>query len=157
MVLHFVSNNRGNEHDAKDILQEGMIALWKNIINKKYQPRQEVTMLGYLVKICKYRWYDKLKSASRQRENPLIPEIDMNDSKDILDEWETQDKMKYAQQLLEQLAEKCRLLLRLFYFDEKNIKEIAELMGYTKASAKNEKYRCMMRLKSLHLSAKTQR
>lgn len=47
------------------------------------------------------------------------------------------------------LGERCQLLLKLFYFERKTFKEIAEIMAMDEASARNAKYRCQEQLKKM--------
>jgi len=48
------------------------------------------------------------------------------------------------------LGEPCKSLLEAFYLQKKQMVDIAEEFGYTNAdNAKNQKYKCLMRLKKL--------
>jgi len=48
------------------------------------------------------------------------------------------------------LGEPCKSLLEAFYLQKRNMTEIAGSFGYTNAdNAKNQKYKCLMRLKKL--------
>jgi len=51
---------------------------------------------------------------------------------------------------LKNLGEPCKSLLEAYYHQKKNMVEIAASFGYTNAdNAKNQKYKCLMRLKKL--------
>jgi len=51
---------------------------------------------------------------------------------------------------MKNLGEPCKSLLEAYYIQKKNMVEIAENFGYTNAdNAKNQKYKCLMRLKKL--------
>lgn len=48
------------------------------------------------------------------------------------------------------LGEPCKSLIEAYYIHKKGMTEIAEEFGYTNAdNAKNQKYKCLMRLKKL--------
>ena len=48
------------------------------------------------------------------------------------------------------LGEPCKGLLESYYLQKKDMTEIAATFGYTNAdNAKNQKYKCLMRLKKL--------
>jgi RNA polymerase sigma factor (sigma-70 family) len=48
------------------------------------------------------------------------------------------------------LGEPCKSLLEAYYLQKRNMTEIAGSFGYTNAdNAKNQKYKCLMRLKKL--------
>lgn len=51
------------------------------------------------------------------------------------------------------LGEPCKSLLESYYLQKKGMHEIAADFGYTNAdNAKNQKYKCLMRLKKLFFS-----
>jgi hypothetical protein len=48
------------------------------------------------------------------------------------------------------IGEPCKSLIEAFYVHRKNMQEIAGYFGYTNAdNAKNQKYKCLVRLKKL--------
>ena len=48
------------------------------------------------------------------------------------------------------LGEPCKSLIEAYYIHKKGMADIAEEFGYTNAdNAKNQKYKCLMRLKKL--------
>jgi len=48
------------------------------------------------------------------------------------------------------LGEPCKSLIEAFYIQKRNMQDIATQFGYTNAdNAKNQKYKCLMRLKKL--------
>ena len=54
---------------------------------------------------------------------------------------------------LNNLGEPCKTLLEAYYMQKKSMVEIAGSFGYTNAdNAKNQKYKCLMRLKKLFFS-----
>jgi RNA polymerase sigma factor (sigma-70 family) len=64
-------------------------------------------------------------------------------------EHRTQD-FELMEQALVHLGEPCKELLESYYLRKKNMSEIAKEFGYTNAdNAKNQKYKCLMRLKKI--------
>ena len=56
---------------------------------------------------------------------------------------------------LNSLGEPCRSLLKAYYLETKSMVEIAGDFGYTNAdNAKNQKYKCLMRLKKIFSQTK---
>ena len=54
---------------------------------------------------------------------------------------------------LNSLGEPCKGLLEGYYLNKKGMQELAADFGYTNAdNAKNQKYKCLMRLKKLFFS-----
>ena len=65
------------------------------------------------------------------------------------------DRSRDVRKSLEQLGLHCRQLLLLFYYFRKSMDEIATDLGYTNAdNAKSQKYKCLQKLKTIHLSRK---
>lgn len=51
------------------------------------------------------------------------------------------------------LGEPCKSLLEAYYLQKKDMTDIAKSFGYTNAdNAKNQKYKCLLRLKKLFFS-----
>jgi hypothetical protein len=51
------------------------------------------------------------------------------------------------------LGEPCKSLLEGYYIQKKDMQQLAEMFGYTNSdNAKNQKYKCLMRLKKLFFS-----
>ncbi len=74
MVRKFILDNNGNEDDAKDIFQEVLIALIKNIRNPNFQLKSKIST--YIYFITKKRWLynlrHKRKSTVSFSEDDLI-------------------------------------------------------------------------------------
>ncbi|MEM6841606.1 MAG: sigma-70 family RNA polymerase sigma factor [Bacteroidota bacterium] len=151
-VRQQVQRYGGSEDDAKDIFQEGIIALWNNIRSGSYQLREGVKLSTYLVQICKLRWMDKMKKASHRYEVKQEDYVEPEAEADVLVNWIDQEEQQQFQQQFAQLGERCQDLLKRFYFLKETMQEIAAALSIGDATAKNEKYRCMQRLKKIVLN-----
>lgn len=149
-IKQFILHNQGSEQDAEDVFQEGLLAVWKNIKTGKYENQRQVKLSTYVFQVCKYRWFEHLKSAKVKYNTRLNPEFDIVDENDLAEVQEEVERANYLRSLFEQLGDKCKQILNLYYYQKLSLAEIAEKMEYTPQSAKNEKYRCMQRLKGLH-------
>lgn len=150
MVKQFVLNNNGKSEDAEDIFQDGMIALWDNIKQGKFVMREDVKISSYLNKICRYRWLERLKSAGYKRSVKLPDHVDSADTgSDVLVDLISNEEITQFEDRFRQLGDKCQEILKLYYYEKKSMTEIAEILGMQPNSVKNEKYRCMERLKKL--------
>lgn len=151
-VRQQVQQYGGSEDDAKDIFQEGVIALWNNIRSGSYQLRENVKMSTYLIQICKLRWMDRTKKASHRYEMKKEDYVEPAAEAEVLTDWIDREDQQQFQRQFAQLGERCQDLLKRFYFVKESLQEIAQAMGIGEATAKNEKYRCMQRLKKIVLS-----
>lgn len=137
------------EEEAEDVFQESMVALWKNIQQGSYTLNDKVKMSSYFLEICKRRWWEKTRSQKKQF-NISIDEMVVSDTMpNILDQWLKREEQEKFQQLYEKLGDRCQDILRRFYYEKENMKQIAQVFSLTEASARNEKYRCMQRLKTI--------
>lgn len=151
-VRQQVKQYGGSEDDAKDVFQEGVIALWNNIRSGTYQLRENVKMSTYLIQICKLRWMDRMKKASHRYEIKKEDYVEPAAEAEVLVDWIDREDQQQFQQQFAQLGERCQDLLKRFYFLKESLQDIAQVMGIGEATAKNEKYRCMQRLKKIVLS-----
>lgn len=151
-VRQLVFQYKGSDDDAKDIFQEGMIALWNNIRSGSYQLRPDVKMSTYLIQICKLRWMDRLKKASSRYELRQESYQEPAQEAEVEIDWINREEQSEFQQQFAQLGERCQTLLKRFYFMKQSLQEIADFLSIGEASAKNEKYRCMQRLKKIVLN-----
>lgn len=149
-IKQFIVHNNGSEQDAEDIFQEGLLAVWRNIKSGKYENQKNVKLSTYVFQVCKYRWFEHLKSAKVKYSTRLNPEYDIVEENNLAQLQEEEERASYLRSLFEQLGEKCQQILNLYYYKKKSLAEIAQEMDYTPQSAKNEKYRCMQRLKAMH-------
>ena len=148
LIQHFVIANNGSEDDARDVFQEAMIVLYE----KSRSPEFELTcqIRTYLYSVCRRLWLKKLQQARRME----TPVEGLEKLVSVEEDLEEHDKLK-AQYLtmrtaMGKIGEPCKSLIEAFYVHRKNMHEIASFFGYTNAdNAKNQKYKCLMRLKKL--------
>ncbi len=146
MILRMVQKNNGNQEDALDLFQEGVIALWSNISRGKFQLRENARISTYLYALCRNLWISKLRNRK------IIHTIDDNPALELAAETdgmeEEYSRIIELERQLEKLGDNCRKILSMFYYQKVSMKEIAEAMDITENTAKNNKYRCMERLRA---------
>ncbi len=90
-----------------------------------------------------------------QQLNRYSPEVvDVDNTVPVEDEIEEHEKrnaeFEMMDKAIDSLGEPCKSLLEAYYLQKKNMQEIAVSFGYTNAdNAKNQKYKCLMRLKKI--------
>lgn len=146
-VEHLVVNNSGTSEDAKDIYQEAFMAVWRNIKLDKFQPRNETAISGYIFQIARNKWIDQLRTMKGKKMLSVV-DTDIPDiAEDILPE--EADYLAQVKKQFSNLGDQCKELLGRFYYKKQNLREIAEHFSWTEASAKNNKYRCLQRLRNM--------
>lgn len=148
LILKMIHNNSGTYDDARDIFQEAMLVLY----DKSKQPDFRLTckIPTFLYSVSRRLWLKKLQRGNRY----VTTDEGLEDTVPVDDVMEEKEKLDADFELMESamlgLGEPCKSLLEAYYFEKKQMAEIAEDFGYTNAdNAKNQKYKCLMRLKKL--------
>lgn len=151
MVQHFVINNNGSFDDAKDVFQEAIITLYEKVQTDSFTLTCQIKT--YLFSICKHLWLKRLQQMGRYNA-PLSSEEESVSVEVDMEEFNKKDAaFAIMDRALNSLGEPCKSLLEGYYLNKKGMQELAADFGYTNAdNAKNQKYKCLMRLKKLFFS-----
>ena len=147
MISVYVLKNGGDKNDAEDIIQETIIVLWQKVNSDSLQ--LTVKLGTYLLAIAKNKWMAELRK--RRKISPQdISENISNGNPSSLDDLVNEEKIEYVRKALEMLQPICKKLLLLYYFEEKNMKEIAKILNLANADvAKSKKYQCKKNLEEI--------
>jgi RNA polymerase sigma factor (sigma-70 family) len=151
MIQSLIINNNGSADDAKDIFQEAMIVLYEKVRSGTFE--LNCLIKTYIYSVSKRLWLKRLQHLSRYSppiddlESPVPVDEDMEDHEKRDAEFEMMNKA------ISSLGEPCKSLLEAYYLQKQNMQVIAANFGYTNAdNAKNQKYKCLMRLKKIFFS-----
>ncbi|MVT10163.1 RNA polymerase sigma factor [Chitinophaga tropicalis] len=149
-VLRMVLQYKGSEDDAKDLFQEAMIILYEKVQQDEFDLYSKLKT--FLYAICRHLWLKKQQNGSWQLALPdelaeILPGEDLN----ITQEHQQKDlQFTIMEQAMGNMGEPCKTILEDYYVRKMSMQEIAEKFGYTNSeNAKNQKYKCLMRLKKL--------
>lgn len=146
LVLKLIVNNSGGYEAAQDIYQETIIVLYENVQKPEFELKCQLQT--YIYSVARRLWLKQLKKNGKTF---LIKEEedDLADVTNEVQDYETkEEEIARMNKSLSELGEPCATLITDFYVHKKNMEEIAEKFGYTNASnAKNQKYKCLQRLK----------
>ena len=150
MVLAFILNNNGSYDEARDIFQEAMITLYQKAKSDSFVLTSQIKT--YVYSICRRLWLKRLQQIGR-----TSPGIENYESIAVEEDLEVHERRNAELGIMERamgsLGEPCKSLLEAFYIEKKSMDQIALTFGYTNAdNAKNQKYKCLMRLKKLFFS-----
>jgi len=151
MVQSFVLNNNGSHDDARDIFQEAMIVLYENAKNESFVLTCKITT--YVYSVCRRLWLKRLQYNNRFSNQVESLEETVSVEEDIEIHERRNADFVIMERALSSLGAPCKGLLEAYYIHKKDMTEIALDFGYTNAdNAKNQKYKCLMRLKKLFFS-----
>lgn len=147
LIQALVVNNNGSAEDAKDVFQEAMIVLYQKVQSGSFELNCQIKTFVYSV--CRRLWLKRLMQQSRYTLHENTEDLVLVDEE--VEEHEKRDAdFTMMEKAMGSLGEPCKSLLEAFYLEKKNMQEIAASFGYTNAeNAKNQKYKCLMRLKKL--------
>jgi len=151
MILHFVQNNNGTDDEAKDIYQEAVIVFYEKVKDQNLELNCQIKT--YLYSICRRLWLKKLALKNRFACMVIDSDTFVQVEAEVAELEENEVKFKKMGEALVQLGEPCKTLLEDFYMQDLSMQSITEKFGYTNAdNTKNQKYKCLMRLKKLFFS-----
>jgi RNA polymerase sigma factor (sigma-70 family) len=152
MVLQFILNNNGDEDDAKDVYQEGIIVLYNKIKSGDFELSSKLKT--YIYSVCRRIWLKKLAQQSKKTNNIADFEDIISIDVDIEDHEQKEEQFDKMQSALLHLGEPCKTIIQDFYLNNLSMHDISEKFGYTNTdNAKTQKYKCMQRLKKLFFQA----
>ena len=148
LIQAFILKNNGYPEDARDIFQEAMIILFENSRQESFELSCQIKT--YLYSVCRRLWLKKLQQV--QRFNPSVELLEGIVS--VEEELDAHEKKNADFLLIEtalsKIGEPCKGLLEAYYLQKKSMPEITAKFGYTNPdNAKNQKYKCLVRLKKI--------
>lgn len=130
-----------------DVYQDAIIALCENAKKGSIDDLQS-SIKTYFFAIGKYMVFAKLKEKKKN-----LAHVDLNNIEFEWQEYSEENNNLYVRQLRQgfsQMGEQCRKILELFYYEEKNLDQITQIMNYdNKDVTKSQKSRCIKTLKQI--------
>lgn len=144
-ISYFLKNDIERE-EVEDIYHESFIELCDAIRENKVEERSTTSLKNYLFGI------GRNKIMLYFREQKKMPQITMDVQPDIAesDDPEYFVKQEIVREVVGGMKDPCKKILRLCYWEQKSMLEIAGDMNYKDEDvAKTQKYKCMKKLKVL--------
>lgn len=150
MVKKYIIDNSGNESDAQDVFQDGIYLLIRKCESDDFELTAKLST--FLYGICRNLWLKQLEKDKRKTEMHEKASFEFQEeTKAEVDLTEEHlSRVKLIREGIQALGEPCNTILEHFYFLKSSMKEIAEKLHYSNPNhAKNQKYKCFMRLKKM--------
>jgi len=134
-----------SDEELADVFQETVIAFYYNIKEEKLNNLSS-SVKTYLFAIGKNQILKKLEKNSRLHVTDELPDVEgLNIGEDL---YEASERQKVISQLIDDMGEPCKSILRMFYFQRFTMDAIAENLGYKNEHVvKSQKLRCFNQLK----------
>lgn len=137
-----------SREDAKDLYQEAFVILWRNIHEGRLSELTS-TVKTYVFSVGKHLTINFVKKQGRAVTSEHLELINLSYHPFEMTEDREHNRI-LIQENLSKLPEKDRKILELYYMDGKDMKTIAQEMGYKNADvAKKRKYEVFKKLAAL--------
>lgn len=148
MVQTFILQNSGTYDDARDIFQEAVITLYEKAQSQSFVLTSQIRT--YVYSVCRRLWLKRLQQMGRYANHVDSLEDTIAVEEDLDLHEKRNAEFAIMDRALNSLGEPCKSLLEGYYLKKMDMQELASEFGYTNAdNAKNQKYKCLMRLKKL--------
>ena len=148
MIQNMIINNNGSVDDARDIFQEAMIVLYEKSKNDAFE--LNCLLKTYIYSVCRRLWLKKLQHMQKFVANVETLEETIPVEEDLDQHEQKNTHFQMMEKAMQGMGEPCKSLLEAYYLQKKTMSDIATHFGYTNSdNAKNQKYKCLMRLKKL--------
>jgi RNA polymerase sigma factor (sigma-70 family) len=158
VIQKWLVANGCEKNQSQDVFQQALLVLCEKCQDPKFELTASIET--YLFSVSKFVWYNYSRKNSRKN-LPLrqVPTelLELTASNDLDALYEKETKLDYAFKALEQISERCRTILQLFYLKKKTMAEIAKQFSFkSEKIAKNQKYKCLQfaKQKALQLISK---
>lgn len=150
-IIRFVTQNKGDEEEAKDVFQDAVVSLFNTVKLGRYDEGKDIT--GFLYFVSRNLWVNRIKKKNRQYS---IKDTELWASGDSpLASIIKEEKQAAIGDLMEKIGNHCKELLKYTLHDKLSMKEIAAKMGFSSESvAKTTHYRCKQKLAVLIMENK---
>ncbi|MBK9146306.1 MAG: sigma-70 family RNA polymerase sigma factor [Flavobacteriales bacterium] len=142
-VSGYVQRNSGDADAARDVFQDGVLVLYRNIKEDRFNGESAIGT--YLYSICRYLWLKSLRKRGRISDDA---EADLVSYGTPLIELIDAERRSMVLALFDQLGEACKRILLLSFYEDLDMREIAAHTGLKdEQNARNKKYKCLKGLK----------
>lgn len=145
MVRYLVIQNSGSHEEADDVFQDSLLVLIDKLRRGDFV--LTASLRTYIYSIGRNLWLKRLREKGKTKL------IDFENPVDIADdpiEENNEPILKQLRECMETIGDACRKVLERFYYFKMSMDEIATELGYTNAdNVKNQKYKCILRLRKL--------
>ncbi len=137
-----------NKEQAEEVAQDSFIKAYKSLSNY----RGDAKFSTWLYTIAYRKSLDAIKASKRMITSELIEEISEGEMElvgDALNYLQVKERKKIISDSIMRLPEDEAAIITLYYFEEKSVKEIVEIVNLTADNVKIKLYRSRKKLYSI--------
>ncbi len=146
-VKALILKEGGNADTAQEIFNDSLVILIEKVRKEDFQLTSKLTT--YLYGINRFLLKNELRKQHKNVELEWRDTLILTDQDLGYDE-EKEAKLNAMERILNQISEKCKEMLQLFYFKKQSMADIAKKLNFSSVnSAKTQKYKCIERAAKL--------
>ncbi|HTF80458.1 MAG TPA: sigma-70 family RNA polymerase sigma factor, partial [Cytophagales bacterium] len=146
-IRKYILSNNGTEEEVKDVFQDTIVIFYRKVKTGKF--REDVDIDAFLFAVAR-NLYINYVSRHLKRNVKTTSGDERDRSEDLLQQLIDKEKEKHIENIFNELGAHCAKLLRLNFFNDLSMKEIAQMMGFANENvAKTKSYKCRQRLSLL--------
>ena len=142
--------------DARDFYQAAILILYENILADKVQMHSsslKTYLFGIGKNLSRQQYRSEIRKKNAGAEHYMMNYI-LEDAEDKMTE---EQHIEQIRQQFQNLGDQCQQVLSLYYFERRSMEEISATLGYKNPeTTKNQKYKCMERLRRMVFRTKNQ-
>ncbi|PBQ32430.1 RNA polymerase subunit sigma-70 [Sphingobacteriaceae bacterium] len=139
-VSLFVKKMGGNFDEAKDIFQDALVIYYEKTRTQPFE--QEHSSAHYITGIARHLWYKKYRDSKSTKSLSSIADLKTEEEEDP-------KVSKNLLQFVEVSGKKCMELLKAFYYEKLNMKDLSLQFGFSgERSATTQKYKCLEKVRN---------
>jgi RNA polymerase sigma factor (sigma-70 family) len=143
-----ICNQGGSREDGADVFQEAVIVLIEKVRTGQF--RGESSIKTFLSAIARNLWLFECRTRERRRKREqlyMVGEELTTEGKDMVGDKNT---VLALRQVMGEIGEKCRQILKGFYFEKKSYRDLLkEVDMQNEQVLRNKKSKCLKKLKEL--------
>ena len=142
-IAQFIQSNNGTEEDARDVFQDAIIVIYRNV--QAHSFRLTSSFYTYLYSIARNIWFKKLRKSYTKRVT-ITENVVFTDGDNLEELLYEHEQYKLYQSKFQLLSDGCRELLQLA-FEGKSTKEITAIMELSSEQyTRKRKFKCKEKL-----------
>lgn len=136
------------KEEAEEVAQDTFVKAYESLRSF----RGDSKFSSWLYSIAYRKALDRVRKSSRQQTSELLEEITEDDTKfaeNALEQMEAKERTAKIEECIMALPETDAALITLYYFEEKSVKEIAQVVNLSEDNIKIKLYRSRKKLFTL--------
>lgn len=145
IITKFVTRNKGDKDEAKDIFQDAIVTFYSTVKLNKYDANKDVN--GFLYFVARNLWINRIKKKNRNKSFEVEDTESFSTEETPVSYLVDEERRGAVESLMDKVGHPCKELFRYIMYEKLSMKEVAEKMGYSgETVAKATHYQCKKKL-----------